>query len=121
MAQFVFVSCSCYMFRVRVSLKDKFEHDARLYSEEALKDCNKLIRRYRDNLSRKCSSIVNSRDILTRLLSNSDTVMLTFRKVRKCKQCSEVVQNCRLNCPNRRQDTYDQELLIKSLFVDKSS
>ena len=57
----------------------------------------------------------------TSLLSNSDPVMLTFRKVKKCNQCSEVVQNCRLNCPNRRQDTYDQELLIRSLFVDKSS
>ena len=45
-------------------------------------------------------------------------VMLTFRKVRKCKQCSEVVQNCRLNCPYRRQDTYEQELLIRSLFVE---
>ena len=65
--------------------------------------------------------MLNSRYILTRLLSNSDPVMLTFRKVKKCNQCSEVVQNCRLNGPNRRQDTYEQELLIRSLFVDKSS
>ena len=91
------------------------------YSEEALEACNKLIRRYRDNLSRKSSFMLNSRDILTRLLSNSDPVMLTFRKVRKCKQSSEVVQSCLLNCPNRRLDTYNQELLIRSLFVDKSS
>ena len=58
------------------------------------------------------SVALNSRYILTRLLSNSDPVMLTFRKVKKCNQCSEVVQNCLLNCPNRRQDTYEQDLLI---------
>ena len=87
------------------------------YSEEALEACNKLVRRYRDNLSRKCSFASNSTDIFTRLLTNSDPVKLTFRKVRTCKQCSEDFHNCRLYCPNRRQDTNDQELQAKSLFL----
>ena len=91
------------------------------YSEEAPEACNKLVRRYRDNLSRKCSFVSISTDIFTRLLTNNDPVMLTFRKVRKCKQCSEDVHNCRLYCPNRRQDTNDQELLVKSLFLDISN
>ena len=38
-------------------------HGMKEYSEEALEACNKLIRRYRDNLSRKCSFMLNSRDI----------------------------------------------------------
>ena len=36
------------------------------YSEEALEACNKLIRNYRDNLSRKCSFNSNIRDIFVR-------------------------------------------------------
>ena len=88
------------------------------YSEEALEACNKLVRRYRENLSRKCSFELNSRDILMRLLTNSDPVMLAFRKIRKCKKCGDVSHNCRLNCPNRIQEMNDQDLLVNSLFID---
>ena len=53
-----------------------------------------------------------------RLMTNSDPVMLAFRKIRKCKKCGDVSHNCRLNCPNRIQEMNDQDLLVNSLFID---
>ena len=51
------------------------------YSEEDLEACNKLIRNYRDNNSRKCSFNSNIRDIFVRLMSESDPILLKFRKI----------------------------------------
>ena len=50
------------------------------YSEEAIEACNKLIRKYRDNLSRKSSFSLNIKDIFIRLLSQSDPILRSFRR-----------------------------------------
>ena len=39
-------------------------YEMKEYSEEALEACNKLVRRYRDNLSRKCSFASNTQTFL---------------------------------------------------------
>ena len=61
------------------------------FSEEAVEVCCKLIRKYREHLSRKFSFSQNTRDIFIRLLCKSDSVMNTFRKITesKCKRCFE--------------------------------
>ena len=56
-------------------------HGLKDFSEEAVEVCNKLIRKYREHLSRKFSFSQNTRDIFIRLLCNSDPVLNTFRKI----------------------------------------
>ena len=51
------------------------------YSEEAVEACNKLIRRYREHLSRKNSFSLNIRDVFVRLLSQSDPLFSSYRRV----------------------------------------
>ena len=57
-------------------------HGLKDYSEEAVEACNKLIRKYREHLSRKQSSFLNTREIFVRLLCSSDPVLNTFRKTK---------------------------------------
>ena len=48
------------------------------YSEEAVEACNKLIRRYREHLSRKYSVSLNIRDVFVRILGQSDPLFSSF-------------------------------------------
>ena len=50
-------------------------------SEEGLEACNKLIRRYREWLSRKFSFEDNITDVFVRLISQSDPILKTYRCV----------------------------------------
>ena len=59
------------------------------FSEEGLESCNKLVRRFRENLSRKNSFESNVMDIFVRLASQSDPVLLNFRKISICDICGE--------------------------------
>ena len=64
------------------------------YSEEALEACNKLIRNYREYLSRMCSFNSNIRDIFVRLMSESEPVLFNLRKVPTCKFCGAINHLC---------------------------
>ena len=52
-------------------------------SEEGIEACNKLIRRYRERLSRKFSLEDNIKDVFVRLISQSDPIQKSYRVVRK--------------------------------------
>ena len=52
-------------------------------SEEGIEACNKLIRRYRERLSRKFSFEDNIKDVFVRLISQSDPILRSYRIVRK--------------------------------------
>ena len=86
------------------------------YSEEALEARNKLIRNYRENLSRNCSFNSNIRDILVRLKSESDPILLNFRKVPKCKFCGVINHFCRFACTSHQYNTAEQNILVESLL-----
>ena len=58
-------------------------------SEEGLEESNKLIRRYRERLSRKFSFQDNIKDVFTRMLCQSDPVLSQNRKLKK-----SVPDNC---------------------------
>lgn len=88
------------------------------YSEEALEACNKLVRKYRENLSRKCSFNLNIKDIFVRLMSESDPVLINFRKVPKCKFCGAINHYCNVNCTNKNEPTLEQDILVSSLIID---
>ena len=57
------------------------------FSEEGLESCNKLVRLFREKLSRKNSFESNVMDIFVRLASQSDPVLLNFRKILICDIC----------------------------------
>ena len=76
-------------------------------SEEGLEASNKLIRRYRERLSRKFSFEDNMKDVFTRLLCVSDPLLLLNRRVNKSvPQASLLVE-----------DISDQEILVNSLIL----
>ena len=56
-------------------------HGMKVFSEEGLESCNKLIRRYREPLARKTSFSHNCKDIFLRLLSQSNPLLTSYRKV----------------------------------------
>ena len=49
-------------------------------SEEGTESCNKLVRKYRENLSRKNNFESNIIDIFVRLSSQSDPVLVSYRR-----------------------------------------
>ena len=51
----------------------------KLYSEERIEDLNKHIRHYRDKLARKTSFNDNVRDIMIRLITQSDPILMVRR------------------------------------------
>ena len=76
-------------------------------SEEGLEASNKLIRRYRERLSRKFSFEDNMKDVFTRLLCVSDPLLLLNRRVNKSvPQASLLIE-----------DISDQEILVNSLIL----
>lgn len=50
-------------------------------SEEAQESCNKYIKQFRQNFTRKCSRIKNMEDVLLRLLVTSDPFISSLRKL----------------------------------------
>lgn len=50
-------------------------------SEEAKESCNKYIKRFREDFSRKCDRIKNMEDIFCRLLVTSDPIISSLRKL----------------------------------------
>ena len=91
------------------------------YSEEALESCNKLIRRFREHLSRKNSFTSNIRDVFTRLLSQSDPVLSSYRRTLVCKTCGEIGHIRNEKCKGKRMPSLDQEQLVDSLMFNKLS
>ena len=85
------------------------------YSEEGLEACNKLIRRYRKHLSRRNSFSLNIRDVFVRLLSQSDPLFSSYRKVLVCKHCGEIGHIRREKCKGNEEALVDQEKLLNSL------
>ena len=76
-------------------------------SEEGLEASNKLIRRYRERLSRKFSFEDNMKDVFTRLLCGSDPLLLLNRRVNKSvTQASLLIE-----------DISDQEIPVNSLIL----
>ena len=66
-----------------------FRRGLKSFSEEGSEACNKLLRKYRENLARKSSFENNAVDILVRLASESDPVLNQFRFKLVCERCFE--------------------------------
>ncbi|KAI6658404.1 hypothetical protein LOD99_15206 [Oopsacas minuta] len=71
-------------------------------SEEGLESCNKLVRRYRERLSRKFSFEDNVKDVFVRLISQSDPILASFRNITtndsepdlsELKSCQDILVN----------------------------
>ena len=58
------------------------------FSEEGTESCNKLIRKYRENLARKNNFETNLMDIFVRLASQSDPISVSYRRSLSCERCS---------------------------------
>ena len=68
------------------------------FSEEGSEACNKLLRKYRENLARKTSFADNATDIFVRFASESDPVLLTYRSTLFCSKCGEYGHTKRAKC-----------------------
>ena len=76
-------------------------------SEEGIEACNKLIRRFRERLSRKFSFEDNITDVFVRLVSQSDPILKSYRSVGKKH----------LETPMSEQMSY-QERLVSSIIIE---
>ncbi|KAI6651332.1 Dna-mediated transposase [Oopsacas minuta] len=76
-------------------------------SEEGLESCNKLVRRYRERLSRKFSFEDNVKDVFVRLIFQSDPILASFRNI--TKNDSE---------PDLTELKSCQDILVKSLIIN---
>ena len=56
------------------------------FSEEGTESCNKLIRKYRENLARKNSFETNLMDIFVGLASQSDPISVSYRRSLTCER-----------------------------------
>ena len=83
-------------------------------SEEGSEACNKLVRRYREKLSRKNSFGCNTIDVFVRLSSQSDPVLVGYRRHLSCVRCG---QSERSKCHVESQRTSNIEALISSLTI----
>ena len=78
-----------------------------MLSEEGLESSNKLIRRYRERLSRKFNFNDNIKDVFTRMICQSDPVFLLNRSQKKSVPGhSKVVK-----------DLSKQEIIVNSLIL----
>ena len=84
------------------------------FSEEGSEACNKLLRKYRENLARKTSFADNTTDIFVRFASESDPVLLTYRSTLFCSKCGEYGHTKRAKCCKEK--TTDSFRLIDELF-----
>ena len=86
------------------------------YSEEAVEACNKLIRRFREHLSRKNSFTSNIKDVFTRLLSQSDPLLSSYRRTLVCKHCGEIGHIRNMKCKGSQMPSLDQDKIVDSLM-----
>ena len=68
------------------------------FSEEGTEACNKLVRKYRENLARKDSFETNIVDIFVRLASQSDPVSVSYRRCLICERCGQSGHSSRSKC-----------------------
>ena len=61
------------------------EYGLKCLSEEGTESCNKMIRKYRENLSRKGRFEGNIIDVFVRLLSESDPLLVGYRRNLFCE------------------------------------
>ena len=91
-------------------------HGLKDFSEEGTEACNKLIRRDRELLARKTSFESNTIDIFVRLASESDPVLIKFRKILVCELCGEHGYSRRAKCCNgHKEPNSNIGLLFESL------
>ena len=87
------------------------------YSEEAVEACNKLIRRFREHLSRKNSFTSNIKDVVNRLLSQSDPFLSSYRRTLVCKHCGQIGHIRNMQCKGNQMPSLEQEKLVDSLML----
>ncbi len=85
-------------------------------SEEGSESCNKLIRRYREDLTRKISFEANISDIFIRLLSESDPILLGYRSKIVCEKCGALEHTSRAKCCRRKISDRRIETLVNSII-----
>ena len=85
------------------------------FSEEGTESCNKLIRKYRESLSRKSSFEGNIIDVFVRLVSQSDPVLVGYER---CGQSGHTVRTkcCRVENQNSS-SILNIDNLISSLII----
>ncbi|KAI6647514.1 hypothetical protein LOD99_8779 [Oopsacas minuta] len=74
-------------------------------SEEGLESSNKLLRRFRERLSRKFSFEENLKDVFSRIICQSDPILLLNRKMRK-------------NTSSNSNTLSKQDLIVNSLIIE---
>ena len=87
------------------------------FSEEGTESCNKLIRKYRENLARKNSFETNLMDIFVRLASQSDPISVSYRRSLTCERCGQSGHSIRSKCceSHNIQDPSNIDALFASL------
>ena len=89
--------------------------------KEGVESCNKLIRRYRELLARKTSFSHNCKDVFIRLLTQSDPLFQSFRKVLRCKECGEYGHTNRIRCKKLSLQNNLDDSLINSLVLSPNN
>ena len=74
---------------------------------EGLEACKKLVRRYRERLSRKSSLEDNVRDVFVRFISQSDPILASHRNIAK-----------QVSVPKESELKSCQDVLVNSLIID---
>ena len=100
-------------------LRFKFWTRLKCFSEEGSEACNKLIRRYRENLPRKCSFEDNVVDIFVRLASESDPVQNQFRSKLVCERCGEHGNTKRAKCCRNNSQLSSIDAIVETLILNR--
>ena len=104
---------------LRRNFKDlNFGHGLKCFSEEGSEACNKLIRKYRENLARKCSFEDNVVDIFVRLASESDPVQNQFRSKLVCERCGEHGHTKRAKCCRNNSQLSSIDAIVETLILN---
>ncbi|KAI6659522.1 hypothetical protein LOD99_14447 [Oopsacas minuta] len=88
------------------------------FSEEGTESCNKLVRKYRENLARKVSFETKIIDIFVRLTSQSDPTLVNYRRILTCERCGQSEHTTRSKCCNTMNN---QKTSIRTLFTTLTS
>ena len=95
-----------------------FGHGLKCFSEEGSEACNKLIRKYRENLARKCSFEDNVVDIFVRLASESDPILNLFRSKLVCERCGEHGHTKRAKCCRNNSSLSSIDTIVDTLIIN---
>ncbi|KAI6652409.1 hypothetical protein LOD99_7438 [Oopsacas minuta] len=88
------------------------------FSEEGTESCNRLVRKYRENLARKVSFETNIMDIFIRLTSQSDPTLVNYRRILTCERCGQSGHTTRSKCCNAMNS---QKTSVQTLFTTLTS